>query len=352
MPAQFTLPPDTRAVGTGNPPADMNAHTDALAAIGATFSVLNAAYAGGADPTGIADSTAAINAAEVAAAATGGIVTFPAGTFKVTGLTKQASSIWQGAGRNQTTIQLANGANTDVVQGANFGTLTLSGSIGGIGGWGIRDLTIDGNKGNQSGTSNGLRVYGYNWDLYNVSIRNCLTEGLTTEWSVSSGAPAGADSTMEARIYGVKIYNCGATGWHDRGPHDSRTVDLTIFSNGAAFPGYWAEGAGATTVAAGSNGVVASTFAGAGTLNVATTLNYPAASINSTQGSLTLTGLTGGTGTCVITYTGTTATTFTGCTTVSGSGTLATGNPVTMTGGGFSAAGKLMFGGHPNGAGT
>jgi hypothetical protein len=63
MPADYTLPPDTRAVGTGNPAGDMDAIVDALTAMGAVGNILNAAYAGGADPTGVADSTAAIQAA-------------------------------------------------------------------------------------------------------------------------------------------------------------------------------------------------------------------------------------------------------------------------------------------------
>lgn len=63
MPAQFTLPPDTRAVGTGNPPADMNNVIDAITSAGAVYNVCNTAFAGGADPTGAADSTAAFQAA-------------------------------------------------------------------------------------------------------------------------------------------------------------------------------------------------------------------------------------------------------------------------------------------------
>jgi hypothetical protein len=59
----FTLPPDTRSVGSGNPPQDMNAVVDALTALGAGRSVLNTAFAGGADPTGTTDSTAAFQAA-------------------------------------------------------------------------------------------------------------------------------------------------------------------------------------------------------------------------------------------------------------------------------------------------
>ena len=79
MPVQYTLPPDTRAVGTGNPPNDMNSVTDALTAIGAGSNVLNAAFAGGADPTGVADSTAAIQAA-----VNTGYCRIPNGIYKLT----------------------------------------------------------------------------------------------------------------------------------------------------------------------------------------------------------------------------------------------------------------------------
>src|SRR5215469_15767750 len=83
MPVNYSLPPDTRATGTGNPAADMNAVVDALTAMGAGLNVLNAAYSGGADPSGVADSTAAIQAA-LNAASPGQVVTIPAGTYKTT----------------------------------------------------------------------------------------------------------------------------------------------------------------------------------------------------------------------------------------------------------------------------
>lgn len=81
MPVDFTLPPDTRAVGTGNPPQDIDNVVDALTASGVGLNVLNAAFAGGADPTGTADSTAAIQAALNAATA-GQAVLVPPGTYK------------------------------------------------------------------------------------------------------------------------------------------------------------------------------------------------------------------------------------------------------------------------------
>ena len=67
MPVDFTLPPDTRADGPGNPPQDVDNLVDALTARAPGLNVLNALFSGGADPTGAADSTAAINAALAAA---------------------------------------------------------------------------------------------------------------------------------------------------------------------------------------------------------------------------------------------------------------------------------------------
>jgi hypothetical protein len=336
---------------TGNPTAPTQATGDnstrlattAFASAAVTAASVGYTFAASGDPTGATDQ-ATITALENLGTK---IIYFPPGTVWVTGLTKQASTIWQGAGRYETVIELAAGSNADVVQGAGFASLTLSGSTAGIGGWGIRDLTINGNKASQSGTSWGLRVYGYNFDLTNVSIINTLTGDLYTEWG-DYGAP-GLDSAMEARYYGLKLSGSSGYGWRNRGPHDSRAWDVTIFSNGAGFPNYWAEtDAGVSaTVAAGSNGAAVSSFAGSGTLNVSTTLGYPAASISSTQGSLTV---TTSTGQAVITYTGTTATSFTGCTTVSGTGTLSTGAAVNPTGIGYSANGCLLFGVHNYGA--
>lgn len=78
---------------------------------------------------------------------------------------------------------------------------------------------------------------------------------------------------------------------------------------------------GNTTVAAGSNGVNVNTFTGSGTLNVASTTDFPS------SGSTLIVPTSGGDAS--LTYTGTTSTTFTGVTFTSGdAGTLATGGEV------------------------
>lgn len=285
------------------------------------------------DATGVTD-TAAIMALENAGSSP---IRFGAGTFWTTGLTKKAATVWQGAGRLKTILKLAAGANTDVVRGDQFTSLTGTGNTtGGIGGWGIRDLSIDGNKANQSSTSYGLRVYGYNFDVTRVSILNCRDDGMYTEWADFGGAGI-PDSTMEALYEGLKIHDCGGNGWHNRGPHDSRAVDLTIFNNSATGYGYWGESSRPTTVAAGSNGVDINTFAGAGTLNVASTLGF------GSSGNFTVVTASG---TRPVSYTAKTATSFTGCTaSAPGGSTVSTGAVVTPSGA-WSAAGTLLYGCH------
>lgn len=271
------------------------------------------------------------------------MICFAAGTFWVTGLTKQSNVAWQGAGRGVTIIKLANSSNRDVIQGAAFSTLTLSGQVtlpnAGISLWAIRDLTIDGNRTNQSGTSYGLRFYGYDFRIEHVTIQNCLTDGLYSEWGGFGGAGLPDFDDTGGYFHDMAIWGNGGNGWHNRGPHDSVATKVYIFDNGSGSGwGYWGEANNPTTVAAGSNGVNVSTFAGAGTLNVASTLGWNTASISSAQGALTV--ATSGT-TATITYTGVTATSFTGCTTVSGSGSVSTGGAVQPVGV-YSAAGHLM----------
>jgi hypothetical protein len=120
MPAQFTLPPDTRATGTGSPAADMDAVIDALTASGAGLNVLNAAFAGGADPAGVSDSCAAFQACMNAATAAGttlpGEMIIPPGAYKLNAATLHFTGPLK-----------IRGLGTATVAGTNTGTALLPG---------------------------------------------------------------------------------------------------------------------------------------------------------------------------------------------------------------------------------
>ena len=107
----FTPVPATRTVGEADPPGDMNNTSNELSAIGATYSVMNTAYSGGANPNTAADSSAAFAAALAALPATGGVVTAPAGTFSMANASalamSTAGSHLVGAGRGATVLQIS-----------------------------------------------------------------------------------------------------------------------------------------------------------------------------------------------------------------------------------------------------
>jgi hypothetical protein len=79
----FTAVPASRVGGGGNPPGDMNSTSLQLLALGSSCNVMNAAYGGGADPTGTNASDTAFNDAIGALPAAGGAILIPPGTYKI-----------------------------------------------------------------------------------------------------------------------------------------------------------------------------------------------------------------------------------------------------------------------------
>lgn len=285
------------------------------------------------DTSGATDQTA-ITAAE----ATGKKIYFAPGTYWVTGLLKQSLTYWEGAGIGATVIKLADGANTDVVQGAGFASLSLTGVSGwgtsGIYDWGISGMTLDGNASNQSGTSYGLRFYGYQWTLQDLAVRNCLNSGIWSEWGpVSSDAPVTTEGG-ESTARNVRVSWNGEHGWMHLGSSDIRISNAIIFKNNqnlnAAGIGLWAlqdQVSNICLTAVSMNGTNASGFTG--TFNVQAAAAFNATNLYASSGTLKV---TTSSGTATMTYTGKTATAFTGCTVTSGSGTFQTGNKVITSG--------------------
>jgi hypothetical protein len=157
----FTLPP-TRSAGGPNPPADMNQVVLSLNAGGGYYSVMNAAFGGGADPTGVADSTSAINAAIAALPSGGGTVWFPAGTFKVSGpLTLVTGTVLQGAGENATVISQTS-TSADTLSMTDLRYIT------------VRDLQLSGPS---SGTGRGVAFLHSASALAGINLENVIVGG-------------------------------------------------------------------------------------------------------------------------------------------------------------------------------
>lgn len=178
----------------------------------------------GAKGDGVTDDTTAINNAENAITAAGGILYFPNGTYIHSGLTKQSNTIWQGENRSTTILKLKAGVTGDSILGANFATLTGGVSSGGPRFWGLRGLTIDGNRANATG-GYGVRVYGCTFFVQDIVIRNCAGDGLYLDYGFQSEF-TGSTEPVQGYVSDFSIYGNGGIGLRVLGPHD------TIISHG------------------------------------------------------------------------------------------------------------------------
>ena len=182
---------------------------------------------------------AAINAAN---AAGGGIVWLQPGAHTHNGLTMLNFVTIDGGSAEAASLVLAAGANVSCITTAGFASLTGTGANGasnsGPHGWAIRNVEIVGSQTTQVGTSFGIQAYGYDYTIDGVTIRDCLSGGMYTEWG-DFGLGGPTETGMESHFTGLKIHHNGGTGWNHRGPHDSHAYDTIIWEN-IGF-GFWAE---------------------------------------------------------------------------------------------------------------
>jgi len=198
--------------------------------------------------TGVVDATARITAQIAAAtAAGGGIVELPAGVLSHTGFVWPTGVHVWGKGEQVTTLHLANGSNTDSIVSTNFASLTGSGSTGGIHDCSLAMLTVDGNKAHQTGTSYGIRAYGYSMMIRDVTVRDALTDGVATEWKGGGSSPAAPHYNMESHFERITVLTCGRRGFDNLGPHDSIWRDCTAIKNAAE--GFYPRNAGSSGAA-------------------------------------------------------------------------------------------------------
>lgn len=190
----------------------------------------------GADPTGVADSTSAFNAAITRAQLSGQPtrIKLPGALYQTGPITPVSNVYFDGSGPDATMWQLKPGNNQDLLS-AQTSNINLAASFGtGVNGtlhtFGISNMTLDGNKSNQTGTSYVLHWYAYDWYLDNVVIQNGLTENVLVDWN-GPGTPT--PHSMEAHIRNVRCWGSGGIGWQMGGPHDSQISDSIFHQTGS-----------------------------------------------------------------------------------------------------------------------
>jgi|GEM_PF-2904803 len=181
------------------------------------------------------NNTTAIQAAiNAALAAGGGVVYFPPGTYLTNTLTMVRNVTLMGAGQKATFIKLRNGQNTNLIETQDANTLLSTGLTpagarsAGAGNWMIRDLTLDGNRANNT-TGHVLAFWGYRVRLQDVTIREAAEYGIDSGWADfwDTGVEPVFPS-MESSFFNVLIDTCGKHGWRSAGPHDFSSYNVII----------------------------------------------------------------------------------------------------------------------------
>jgi len=183
---------------------------------------------------GITDDTAAGQAAlNAAEAAGGGIVRFTRGTY-IGNWILPPKVVLVGDGIGSTILKAKAGSNEDVIKGKDFATLTNKAYAAGDSARGaylieIRELTIDGNKANNT-AGWGIRVWGSRHRWRNVQVQNCKSGGIWTEFTTHDGTTS-TDDVLEAYFTDIKTLLNDGDGWRYRGPHDSNIVNFLAMGN-------------------------------------------------------------------------------------------------------------------------
>lgn len=184
----------------------------------------------GATGDGTTDDTAGLQQAIDAARATGGIVFFPPGTYLTRRLILYSRVHLRGSGGDATVLRLAPGANTAILESDRFEQETKSRSNAGSTMFSIRDLTLDGNRAKDNPVGFGLRLYGYGYELADLTVFNCGADGVVSDWGTAADLPAPSHQ-MEARITGLRTHDNGGHGINFTGPHDSMFLNCISFQN-------------------------------------------------------------------------------------------------------------------------
>lgn len=160
----YTVPSDSVTQGIAGHLATHNHLADAITCLGGA-NVLNTAYAGGADPSGSADSTAAIQAAVNAVSANGtNKVYFPSGTYKI------SSSITCGGGATGGIKCIGDGWNSQIFLANASNCYMFDFGTGGgpqftIGAR-FQDLYLNCNGANQTTAGGGVYARGAVWCVF------------------------------------------------------------------------------------------------------------------------------------------------------------------------------------------
>lgn len=238
-PAQFNTPtpPSTNLITT----LLSVSGTSAVLATNATFT--SSTYQFASAHIYKTENSAAIQAAFNAGNATGygGEISFPTGWCAVNGpIIFYTNQTIKGTGPTNSGMMLANGSNSDLLQGFQFASLTGT-DVSGLSADIFEDFGLDGNKGantgsgsgTSGGTGDGIRFYGSEWYMNRVFVNNFASDGLWTEWNGGAGDPLNTVNSLNCYGNDMQMANNNGLGWAYAGCHDGTITNVTLTNNNA-----------------------------------------------------------------------------------------------------------------------
>lgn len=189
----------------------------------------------GAAGDGVTDDRAIIQEAlDAAAAAGGGVVFVPAGTYIVKGALEVESYVTiRGAGPRATILKLGTGVNTSVLVTKRY---AAGGETGGTEETSVENIGFDGNFANNGATPAGTPVLGIDGirpRVWNIDVRNGKVNFVTQQsrpWSPGT-------EKLEDGVYDrIGLKDPQEENAILAGPHDSRYSNILARSNVAGFP--------------------------------------------------------------------------------------------------------------------
>lgn len=171
-----------------------------------------------------------------------GEVVLPSGRIYINApLTWRTGVTFAGQGRSQTFLTLADGSDCDLVQTIGFNTYAMErtnhATKVAISRFGLRDIFLDGNKGNQTigaqGDGNLISIYGHSYIIERVNGMNAKAFGFWSEYGGS--APANFNDwgfNYAPQLRTICFSFCNAGGLVNRGPNDCMWQDVISQFNG------------------------------------------------------------------------------------------------------------------------
>jgi hypothetical protein len=208
-------------------------------------------------PTGTDDSAAIQLRIDEAYVAGGGEVILQAGLYELNEtLTLYSYVTLRGQGIDATVLQVKDSSNKTAIITKDTTTLWGGASEAGEQYWTVKDLTIHGNKDNNTAGS-GIKTYSRAYMIDHVKIVACSEYGIASQWALAGEAWDDPDNAAPELVMEAHIHNCFISynekdGIYFDGPHDSQIINTIVGLNSYAIYGAYD---GINVVSARANGL-------------------------------------------------------------------------------------------------